>query len=118
MTSESGSRTTELFDNGSYLIGQAGAHTYDVMPDGRFVMIRTENEDDSRNQVNVVLNWTSSLVTPRQDFFIDDSGTNVCFGAGAAGAVGSTLAFSSPWSNFNCQYISVTWASCRAVRRA
>ena len=48
---------------------------------------------------------------------MDDSGTKVCCGA-AAGFAGSTFAFSSPCSNLSAQYICVTSASCRAVRRA
>ena len=46
-------KSTQLFD-GPY------AHDYDVTPDGRFVMIRTE-EVQGTTQINVVLNWAEEV---------------------------------------------------------
>ncbi|MEY4093163.1 MAG: Serine/threonine-protein kinase PknB [Acidobacteriota bacterium] len=58
-------RPVELFDYSGFLLSSPGYPTYDVTPDGRFVMIKAENEDASRNQINVVLNWAASLARPK-----------------------------------------------------
>ncbi len=59
----------ELFE-GSH-IGASPIRSYDVSPDGRFLMIRTDDKKDrSRleefygNEVRIVLNWFQELKRP------------------------------------------------------
>ena len=55
--------TPELLFEGPYLASLG--RTYDVSPDGRFLMIRTSREDgddDAPPQINVVLNWHLELL--------------------------------------------------------
>ncbi len=54
---------TLLFE-GRYVSGSTGGNPatgYDVAPDGRFVMVRTEEGAAGTQQINVVLNWFGEL---------------------------------------------------------
>jgi serine/threonine-protein kinase len=47
-----------LFDRSGFYVGRF--HSYDVSPDGRFLMIRRDPESAPR-QLNVILNWSEEL---------------------------------------------------------
>jgi hypothetical protein len=53
-------KPTFLFEGGYELAGENPVTQYDVTPDGRFVMIRTD-ESSGPTQINVVLNWFEEL---------------------------------------------------------
>jgi len=49
-----------LFDAGSYSPTPATLPNYDVSPDGRFLMLKsTDQQGQAATQINVVLNWFS-----------------------------------------------------------
>jgi serine/threonine-protein kinase len=51
----------EVLFEGAYQMGNRLSSNYDVTPDGRFVMIRTD-ESSAPAQINVVLNWHQELL--------------------------------------------------------
>jgi hypothetical protein len=55
-------RPAELF-TGDYVVASLtpGAPSYDVAPDGRFLLVARAGEQPLPNRVEVVLNWVSDL---------------------------------------------------------
>ena len=51
-----------LFEGLYELSATAAARNYDVSPDGqRFLMVKTEVQEQSASRINVVLNWFEEL---------------------------------------------------------
>jgi serine/threonine-protein kinase len=51
----------ELFSGGFMAYQPMVPRTYDVLPDGRFVMVQLEGKIESSRDIAVVLNWTEEL---------------------------------------------------------
>ena len=59
----SASRPQVLFE-GLYHYADLPARTYDVSPDGRFVMVTEPEPDEATRQLHVILNWSEELKRP------------------------------------------------------
>jgi hypothetical protein len=52
---------TELFSGGFVPFQSTVPRTYDVLPDGRFVMIQLDGGENAQQDIAVVLNWFEEL---------------------------------------------------------
>jgi len=55
------SEQRELFTGGFMSFQPTVPQTYDVLPDGRFVMVQLESEVEARREIAVILNWFQDL---------------------------------------------------------